>query len=287
VETEEAAPTPSQPADSRSDPVPEPNPDSARVSKGSAIAGIFRSRDFLRDIIVTTLGVLIALAIGAGVDELRWQFRIDATERVMREEMGLVGAVYIERRMLQPCIARRLSELGEILSEARSTGRLPKVENTSYPPNHARFGDSWALMMGNETPLHIDPQKLINTATFWVNNSAYSSMVDRERDAFDRLSLIENRPGPVSDNILTELDRQLIEAMIASDSSLWIARQDSRVLAENGVAPLYRPNETLDKARMADQLRRRFICQPLRVDGRPYRLKGPVRQPRQPTPPQG
>ena len=53
------------------------------------LARIFRSHDFLRDITVTTLGVLIALAVGEAVDEIRWQFRINATERVMREELGL------------------------------------------------------------------------------------------------------------------------------------------------------------------------------------------------------
>ena len=70
------------------------------------LSRIFRSHDFARDLTVTTLGVLIALGIGEIVEEVRWKLRIAANDDAMRQEAGLLHSVYIERTMLQPCIAR-------------------------------------------------------------------------------------------------------------------------------------------------------------------------------------
>ena len=245
------------------------------------IARIFRSHDFARDITVTTLGVLIALGIGEAVEEVRWKIRIAANEKAMRAEAGLLHAVYIERDLLEPCIARRLSELREVLDEARTTGRLPAIRNVAAPPNRAGFGDSWEVMLGTEIPLHVDPAVLMSTATLWVNEDAYSAMVDRQRDAFDRLRMIENRPGIASESLLLELEKQVVEAEIASDTTLFIARQDAQSLKENNVTALYRPNTPLDRGRLRRELERRYLCRPLEVDGAPYRLKRPVRQARQ------
>ena len=66
----------------------------------SLIGRIFRSHDFARDIVVTTLGVLIALGIGEIVEEVRWKFRIAANDKAMRAEAGLLHGVYVERDML-------------------------------------------------------------------------------------------------------------------------------------------------------------------------------------------
>jgi hypothetical protein len=241
---------------------------------------IFRSHDFARDITVTTLGVLIALGIGEVVDEIRWKLRLDATERVMRNELGLVHSVYIEKQMLQPCIARWLTELSEIVADARTSGRLPAVRGISAPPNHAGFGDSWTLTLASEVPLHMDPQELMNLATAWVNEDVYAELVDRERDAFDRLSIMENRPGPVPPQLLATLESLLVDAKVASDGSLFVANQDSEVLARNKIPPMFSPGEPLDRKRLAQHLRKRALCHPLQVDGRRYQMRGPLYQPR-------
>lgn len=255
----------------------------ARRRRG-LIGRIFRSHDFARDITVTTLGVLIALGIGEVVDEVRWKMRISATEAAMRQEAGLLYTVYIERQMLQPCLARRLSELDELLTAARRQGRLPHIQRISAPPNRGDYGDSWNMMLGTEIPLHIAPRELMSTATIWVNENGYSDLVDRERNAFDRLGIIENRPGPVDSGVLIEAEKQLVEATIASDSTYFIARQDAAELARQKIVALYQPDTPLNRARLAQETRKRFICKPLQVDGKPYRLKGPVRQPRQALP---
>lgn len=247
----------------------------------SLAARVFRSHDFIRDIVVTTLGVLIALGIGEIVEEVRWKFRIAATDEAMREEAGLLHTVYIERQMLEPCIARRLTELGEVLHDARVSGRLPLIRNISAPPNRADYGDSWQVMLGTEIPLHIEPRKLMATATLWVNEDAYSDMVDRQRDAFDRLGMIENRAGPVSENTLAQVEVQLTEATIASDTTYHIAQQDAGLLRENKIPALYRPDTPLNQTLLRQESRRRYLCQPLEVDGKPYRLKNSPRKPRQ------
>ncbi|WP_118857062.1 hypothetical protein [Sphingomonas mesophila] len=253
---------------------------SQRPAKRGRLARIVRSRDFARDILVTTLGVLIALGIGEVVEEIRWKLRIASTQTAIERELGLVHAVYLSELELQPCMARRIGELDELLAQARSTGRLPQIENIGFPPNFGGFGDSWDLATGTEIPLKMDSQAVLETATLWANEDIHETLVDRQRNAFDRLLILEDRAGPFSDGRLHEAERDLVEIKNVTASILFIARRDSEMLRQEGVRPMYGPGEPLDRKLLHRETRRRTICQPMNVDGAPYRLKGRPWSPR-------
>jgi hypothetical protein len=239
---------------------------------------IVRSHDFLRDLTVTTLGVLIALGIGEIVEEIRWKFRVQAAEDAMEKELKLVNAIYREQLALQPCITRRISELSEVLADARRTGRLPDVRNVSYTPHHGSAGDSWTLLLGTEIPLHMEQGQLVGLATAWVNEDAFSENTASAREAFHQLRMIEGRAGPVSDNVLTVLEAALTKVQTVEYDAWYIANRDSRTLEEAGATPSLDPNEPWDEAKNRQRVRQRLICQPLQVDGKPYGLKGPLFQ---------
>lgn len=254
-----------------------------RPEKGGRLSRIVRSRDFARDILVTTLGVLIALAIGEAAEEIRWKFRVASTETAMKRELGLVRGVYVSELELEPCISRRIAELDEVLARARSGGRLPDIGNVASPPNYGGFGDSWTLATGSEIPLKMSPQRVLEVATLWANEDIHEKLVDRQRNAFDRLLLVEGRPGPISDERLHELERDLVEIKNVTTSILFIARRDGAFLAREGIPMMYGPGEPMDRAILKRETKRRMICQPLTVDGAPYRLQGAPWRPRRAT----
>jgi len=238
---------------------------------------IVKSHDFARDLTVTTLGVLIALGIGEVVDEIRWKFRVAAAEAAMDAELGLVHGAYTEKVALQPCLNRRLSEVAEIVATARETGRLPDIKNISNPPDHGSFGDSWQLALSSDIPLHIDNRKLMRIATIWANARYFAEAAHRERDAFDRLALLEGHAGKVSQELLDEADKQLTEAQAATDASSGIGERDGEMLARNGIPAMLTETKALDSATLKKIVSGRNVCRPMLVDGKPYRLKGPVR----------
>ena len=248
------------------------------VRRPSLLKRIFKSHDFARDITVTTLGVLIALGIGEIVEEIRWKLRVNAASAAMEKELALVNAIYHEQLALQPCITRRLSEVSEVLADARKNGRLPDVENVSYTPYHGPAGDSWTITLGSEIPLHMDRDRLIGLSTAWVNEDAYASNVLDARNAFRQLQMVEGRPGPVSDNVLTTVETALTRAKAVEYDAWYIANRDSQVLEESGIAPSFDPNRPWKENETRDQVRKRLLCEPLIVDGKPYRLKGPLMQ---------
>jgi hypothetical protein len=257
--------------------------------KRSMWSRIFTSHDFARDLTVTALGVLIALGIGEIVEEIRWKFRVRAAEAAMEKELSLVNALYHEQLALEPCVTRRLSELSEILSEARRTGRLPDIQNISYPPDHGGAGDSWTITLGSEIPLHMDTDRLMGISTAWVNEDTYSANVAATRDGFLQLALMEHRPGPATDNVLTVLETALIKARNAEYGAWYLAKRDSEVLASFGIQPSFDPQQKWDEKQLQADARSRLLCQPLKVDGQPYQLKGKVIQyskgrPDQPAP---
>lgn len=245
---------------------------SARVRR--RLSGIFEGHDFFRDLLVTTLGVLIALGIGELVEEFRWKLRIEATEKAMNSELGLVYAVYLAEIELQPCVARRISELDEVISDLRRTGRAPAIANISFPPNYGGFGDSWALTTGSEIPLKMSPERVLQTATLWANEDIHTDLVNRLRDAFDRLLILENRPGPLPDGLLNATEQDLVTIKNAVGGIQFIARRDGDALKEKGVTPMFSPDVPLDRKILAAESPKRLICKPLLIDGKPYRLRG-------------
>ena len=72
---------------------------------------------------------------------------------------------------------------------------------------------------------------------------------------------------------------------MTSDSTLFIANQDSAILRDNEIRPMITPNEPLDPGQLRQVTRRRLICHPLQVDGRAYQLRGQLRKPRLPMVP--
>jgi hypothetical protein len=236
---------------------------------------IFKSHDFARDLAVTTLGVLIALGIGEVVEEIRWKFRVASAESAMENELRLVNAIYHEQLALQPCVTRRLSEISEVLAHARRTGRMPDVDNVSFTPDHGSAGDSWTIMLGTEIPLHMKQDQVLGIATLWVNEDAYAANVSSARVGFHELQLMEHRPGPVSDNVLTSLEISLVKVKAAVFDAWMVANRESERLAAMDIHPSYGANAPWNEKEMTKTVRQRFICKPLMVDGHPYRLKGP------------
>ena len=66
---------------------------------------------FTNEIAVIVLGVLIALALEAGVEALHWRHKVEGGQERLKDELLLNGAYMAEQVVIAPCVAAQLDKL--------------------------------------------------------------------------------------------------------------------------------------------------------------------------------
>ena len=84
-------------------------------------------RAFVGEVAIIVLGVLIALAFGAIVDDLKWRIAVSEARTQLRYEIGLNLALLDDRISEQRCVEKRLNELAVVITRASEAGRLPPL----------------------------------------------------------------------------------------------------------------------------------------------------------------
>ena len=84
-------------------------------------------RAFVGEVSILVLGVLIALAFGAIVDDFKWRIAVSEARTQLRYEIGLNLALLDDRISEQRCVEKRLNELAVVITRASEVGRLPPL----------------------------------------------------------------------------------------------------------------------------------------------------------------
>lgn len=90
-------------------------------------------RNFVGEVGVIILGVLIALGLGAVATEIGWRIEVGQARRALSLELGESIGQVVERMRFSPCVERRLDEIARIVDEAASTGRLRPLGDIHTP----------------------------------------------------------------------------------------------------------------------------------------------------------
>lgn len=237
---------------------------------------IVRSHDFVRDVIVTTLGVLIALGISMIVDTVGWRIRLKSTERMMDEELSIFRGATAATILSASCVNEKAAALHELLDAARATGKLPDIGGIGYTYDFGEFGDSWKLAQGSDVMLHMSPSDAMRHANRWVNIHSVGLRSADAQAAWQQLAVLEHRKGSIGIDTVDSAARDLIVATSTFDFAVSISAREDRRLTAAGISRRMIDGSEWDLAAMKKMIRGSSICQPLQVDGRPYRLKTPI-----------
>lgn len=223
---------------------------------------------FVREVGSVVLGVLIALGIGEIAEAVRWKVRVDSSMAAMRTELSENRYNVAERRAYQECLVNRLNDIGQVLRTARRTGILPDVGNVGRPGWRLTQTSAFEVAKSEGIFLHMDRNKAQDLAYSYNGFEYYRTIINEEQNSWQALQLLEDAPGPVSDDLLTTM---LQSWATATSQSKWIdiiAQQQDDELEQLGFAVSYEPEEPNRQA-LTSGVRRRPICAPLRVSGKP------------------
>jgi hypothetical protein len=224
-----------------------------------------RQRKFARDVGGVVLGVLIALGIGEVADAIRWDVRANKSQRAIWSELGRNAGVFEERQQVQVCLDRRLGELKAVVAEARRSRTLPSLGEIGRPPVRPVEEAAWNVTSGSETLLHLDTDIRTALSGIYSQLRGYSDQVLQEQEMWATLRLLENSPGPVSDDLLAEASGSLARLQFVAWHNSISAEQLARYIKALGIRPDYQIifDRQGQRQELLALVRERSICKPL------------------------
>ena len=162
-------------------------------------------REFIGEIGIIVIGVLIALGAEQIVVSRHWAKQSSEAEEAMSFELGdSIGQSY-ERQMLAPCIERRLDEISKLLDEAERSSRLPTIGSTGSAPYRTWIRGSWETTRQGQIASHLTRRTLTNLGIVYEFVDQLDGLNARELSDWTKLGTIVGPGRPIASAEITSL----------------------------------------------------------------------------------
>lgn len=166
-------------------------------------------RQFVGEVGIIVIGVLIALAAEQIVETLHWRNEVAAERASLLQEATDSLSGVRAREAQQPCADRRLAEIRTVLERHRRGEPLGLIGKIGRPTRQTATRGTWQIALAGQALAHMDhDEKLAFSAAFgdfdlWDRNLA------EDGQSWRRLALLD------SPDLLTEQDWTGIRAAYA------------------------------------------------------------------------
>lgn len=127
------------------------------------------AREFLKEIAIVVVGVLIAIGGEQLVEALNWRERVDAGRQSLKADLfGIVWNVG-EQEAEDTCLRSRLRLIRQaVLADPRVT---PGVGDIGNPASRGWYPSSWDSLVAANISAHMDREELVRFADIAVRAS--------------------------------------------------------------------------------------------------------------------
>ena len=192
-------------------------------------------REFVGEVGIIVVGVLIALAFEAMVDDLRWRGKVSAARTELRHEVGHNLALLDDRISEQQCVKRRLDQLAVIITRASASGRLPPLGAVGSADGYTFPVSVWESQIAAETMTHFPAEQ---TAAISRVYRFIETIHDTNRAEVAAWTTLQTMVGPgrtVDAGSVSRLIEALEIARIGNRAVKYEKRAVQRVLVNGGL----------------------------------------------------
>ncbi len=214
-------------------------------------------REFLKEYLIIVVGVLTALA-AEGVAERVREMRLSSEGRdAVRAEVAIDLANEQRRSQWQPCIDRRLSEVGAVLQEAAAGKPLDPVGVIGNPGAPLIATKRWeaAAAGGRTSLLSLDEQR--DFARVYTSFQALERYQHEEQASWEEIEALRGVAHPSSE-LLAQLQLALARARYDNFAIRNTLRQTASFSARMSIRPT-----PAQLATVREQADREMLCLPL------------------------
>ena len=238
-------------------------------------------REFLGEIAIIVVGVLIALGAEQVVETFHLRRETDEAMGGVRAELGLDAGVFEERAAVQPCLDRRLEELGVLISRARQSHQLPDIGEIGRPPIRPIQATAWTSATSRGLVGKFPEAERNTLQAHYSQSATYSADVQNEQETWATLRMLEHQPGNIDSSLLADAVITLERLRFQSWLNGLNANQLFASIRPLGVATSYEilvePGQRIDRATLLQRVQARPVCGPLLVNDKPFEPQGPGR----------
>ena len=185
-------------------------------------------RQFLGEVGIIVVGVLIALAAEQAIDNWNWQRKSSAAEIELRTEL-LASAAYSEERLrMSKCFESKLDQLQIALVEAEEPIRKPMFVSRYWTIVRLWSADAWETARASDVLTHMAPAKVREYAALYRLIDLIRANLALEQQYISDLALLTWFTGRVSE---TMRDRMLAAVTRARRANEMIIRDSKQVIA--------------------------------------------------------
>jgi hypothetical protein len=200
-------------------------------------------REFVGEVGIIVLGVLIALAAEQVVEWLNWQVKVAATERAISRDLALAADVASERVAIKRCLDERLDLLRQKFKHTDPEVALP-LNSGGYPmlhayraPSRAWNSDLWNGILADGTVQHLDPERARALNLLYLTVRSAHDANTEEKIAATDLWILGNKDVELTSDKQVEL-LQLIDRLSRINDELYgLSRQILRRISDLGYLP--------------------------------------------------
>jgi hypothetical protein len=164
-------------------------------------------REFLGEIAVVVLGILIAIGLEQLVEHLRWEQAVQSARASLHREMAFNAAYLRDRMTIAPCVDRRIA-LASALTEAAAKGRAA----SGSPLNVQGTGrlllrGEWEAERASQTLTHFPRPELAALGVWYDQLENMREWAAKEQEAWAKLAVLNNGPkqlGPADVALLRQ-----------------------------------------------------------------------------------
>lgn len=169
-------------------------------------------REFIGEIGVIVIGVLIALCGEQAVEWLHWQHSVHRASEALAIELGAARANAVERVRTNACVNNRLDAIARILTSASQTGFLPPVTGIGYPPSRLWSQNVWLGANSGQTVDHLPTDKRSAYSAYYADILILDAQQSKELNTWAELSSLIGPGGRIDAASIVDYRRLLSQA---------------------------------------------------------------------------
>jgi len=186
--------------------------DDMHIHKPKAAHGL---REFLSEIGVIVVGVLIAICAEQTVEWLHWREVVSVERKGLDAEMSGDWDAIHARVDMQPCVDDRLSEIAILFRRHDAGQPLGQTGPVGRPMYSVGSRAAWQMAVADQSLAHMEPEVRAQYASAISNYDGFTGLTAEERAAWRTLQQL-NHPATLSPTAWDELHKAYDEALDAN-----------------------------------------------------------------------
>ncbi len=192
-------------------------------------------REFLSEISVIVLGILIALSLEAGTEWLHWQREVSEGRERLRAEIKFNERVYVHRVDVANCVKKNLADMKAVIAGAH-TGKHMTIPAFISPENGPIHHEIWNSLSAAQVLVHFPKNELEKYSQFYQDREDDEYFMDRESRAWRQLHLMEGDVSQLSPQDISTLRVAVGDAEEMSTGVAVVSKSQVEVGRALGVA---------------------------------------------------